>query len=82
MCFHIISSVDRKMKRKELLVEVGGNAMGKYAKAKKTTKEGKTNDEIQVFNLETIIAATNNFSPANKLGQGGFGPVYKVISCA
>ncbi|RYR37359.1 hypothetical protein Ahy_A09g042262 [Arachis hypogaea] len=25
----------------------------------------------------TIMAATNNFSDENKLGQGGFGPVYK-----
>ena len=25
------------------------------------------------------MAATNGFSSENKLGQGGFGPVYKVI---
>jgi hypothetical protein len=31
------------------------------------------------INLATILAATNNFSDSNKLGQGGFGPVYKVI---
>lgn len=28
--------------------------------------------------LATIEAAANNFSPNNKLGQGGFGEVYKV----
>ncbi|KAM3221004.1 G-type lectin S-receptor-like serine/threonine-protein kinase [Capsicum annuum] len=33
--------------------------------------------DIPYFPLETILAATNNFSNANKLGQGGFGPVYK-----
>ena len=34
--------------------------------------------ELHCFNLTTILTATNNFSDANKLGEGGFGPVYKV----
>ncbi|XP_059283328.1 cysteine-rich receptor-like protein kinase 44 isoform X2 [Lycium ferocissimum] len=29
------------------------------------------------YDFSTIRAATDNFSNANKLGQGGFGPVYK-----
>uniref|UniRef100_F6H7Y8 non-specific serine/threonine protein kinase n=1 Tax=Vitis vinifera TaxID=29760 RepID=F6H7Y8_VITVI len=33
--------------------------------------------ETYYFNLTTILAATNNFSDSNKLGEGGFGPVYK-----
>lgn len=31
-----------------------------------------------LFDLNVIRVATNNFSHENKLGQGGFGPVYKV----
>ncbi|XP_057766377.1 probable leucine-rich repeat receptor-like serine/threonine-protein kinase At3g14840 [Salvia miltiorrhiza] len=31
------------------------------------------------FTLRQIRAATNNFDPANKIGEGGFGPVYKGI---
>jgi hypothetical protein len=31
------------------------------------------------FDFATIRVATKNFSDANKLGQGGFGVVYKVI---
>ena len=34
--------------------------------------------EMHYFNLTTILTATNNFSNVNKLGEGGFGPVYKV----
>ncbi|KAJ4757617.1 cysteine-rich RECEPTOR-like kinase [Rhynchospora pubera] len=33
--------------------------------------------EYQVFGLDTLRIATHNFSDKNKLGQGGFGPVYK-----
>ena len=35
--------------------------------------------ELPYFNMVTISNATENFSPANKIGQGGFGTVYKVI---
>ncbi|THG22186.1 hypothetical protein TEA_025236 [Camellia sinensis var. sinensis] len=35
--------------------------------------------EVKLFSFASILAATNNFSPENKLGQGGFGPVYKGI---
>jgi len=36
-------------------------------------------ESLQI-DLNTIKAATSNFSLDNKLGQGGFGEVYKVIS--
>ncbi|XP_030520042.2 cysteine-rich receptor-like protein kinase 29 [Rhodamnia argentea] len=32
--------------------------------------------DLQQFDFSTIIAATDNFSDSNKLGQGGFGAVY------
>ncbi|XP_021669949.2 probable LRR receptor-like serine/threonine-protein kinase RFK1 [Hevea brasiliensis] len=31
------------------------------------------------FSLKQIIAATNDFDPSNKIGEGGFGPVYKGV---
>ena len=34
--------------------------------------------DVPFFDLESILVATAYFSNANKLGQGGFGPVYKV----
>ncbi|XP_050161083.1 G-type lectin S-receptor-like serine/threonine-protein kinase At4g03230 isoform X1 [Malus sylvestris] len=43
------------------------------------TSEFKEEEGIDVafFDLQTILDATDNFSNANKLGQGGYGPVYK-----
>ncbi|KAJ6847148.1 receptor-like serine/threonine-protein kinase SD1-8 [Iris pallida] len=32
--------------------------------------------ELPLFDLTTIVAATDNFSASNKLGEGGFGPVF------
>ncbi|KAA8526892.1 hypothetical protein F0562_008879 [Nyssa sinensis] len=42
------------------------------------TTECQTDPEIPLFDYATIANATNNFSISNKLGEGGFGPVYKV----
>nr|XP_043626517.1 G-type lectin S-receptor-like serine/threonine-protein kinase At4g03230 [Erigeron canadensis] len=33
--------------------------------------------DVPYFELETLIAATSDFSEENRLGQGGFGPVFK-----
>ncbi|OEL25181.1 G-type lectin S-receptor-like serine/threonine-protein kinase B120, partial [Dichanthelium oligosanthes] len=35
------------------------------------------NSEFKYFDYSQVSEATNNFSVENKLGQGGFGPVYK-----
>ncbi|XP_073148423.1 G-type lectin S-receptor-like serine/threonine-protein kinase At4g27290 [Henckelia pumila] len=51
----------------------------------KAEEGGKYNEnkhkelELPLFKLATILKATNCFSIENKLGEGGFGPVYKGI---
>nr|XP_043637912.1 G-type lectin S-receptor-like serine/threonine-protein kinase CES101 [Erigeron canadensis] len=37
------------------------------------------NNELHYFTFQSISSATNNFSSTNKLGEGGFGTVYKGI---
>ena len=34
--------------------------------------------ELPLFDFVKLASATNNFHEYNKLGQGGFGPVYRV----
>ncbi|KAJ0568853.1 putative non-specific serine/threonine protein kinase [Helianthus annuus] len=41
-------------------------------------REDEDTGEMNSFDLSTMQVATNNFSLENKLGEGGFGPVYKV----
>jgi hypothetical protein len=41
-------------------------------------KREKKHAELPLFSYESISTTTDNFSVANKLREGGFGPVYKV----
>ena len=40
--------------------------------------EVKSQDSL-LIQLDIVLKATNQYSNENKLGQGGFGPVYKVL---
>jgi Mg2+/citrate symporter len=44
-----------------------------------TNESGKEDTELSSYSMSIIAKSTNNFSVNNKLGEGGFGPVYKVI---
>jgi len=45
----------------------------------KKDEEENQDFELPFFDLALIFNATNGFSEDNKLGEGGFGPVYKVL---
>ncbi|KAK0578285.1 hypothetical protein LWI29_008008 [Acer saccharum] len=53
----------------------------RYLRTKSWREKDLTGLDLQTssFTLRQIKAATNNFDPVNKIGEGGFGPVYKAF---
>jgi hypothetical protein len=49
-----------------------------FLKGDKGAKLKKKEVKLPLFSFVSVSAATNNFSDVNKLGEGGFGPVYKA----
>ncbi|GFZ12437.1 lectin protein kinase family protein [Actinidia rufa] len=55
-----------------------GAATHKRSEDSKSRRTGRNKEvDLPLFSIASVSAATDNFSDANKLGEGGFGPVYK-----
>ncbi|KAG6389701.1 hypothetical protein SASPL_151174 [Salvia splendens] len=63
---------NRKVKREEELHEL--LTMEGYTGSYELDNNGH---QLKLFTYSSVISATDNFSSNNKLGEGGFGPVYK-----
>nr|GME01698.1 G-type lectin S-receptor-like serine/threonine-protein kinase At4g27290 [Ipomoea batatas] len=81
---HHSSSFGRKIKVLVLclslfvvIVLAGVSLFLYFCKRKRKEQKLKQELELPIFDWSTISRATNNFSKKNKLGQGGFGAVYK-----
>ncbi|XP_059652115.1 probable leucine-rich repeat receptor-like protein kinase At5g49770 isoform X7 [Cornus florida] len=68
LCYLRLRRVIKDKRKTKILLELG--VPTKY-------KDNKKGHELQVFNFQSIVVATDNFSDTNKLGEGGFGSVYK-----
>ncbi|KAL5824770.1 hypothetical protein ACOSQ3_020833 [Xanthoceras sorbifolium] len=62
---------DHKNEHEMILYELEDNTTNKQK------RDRKKRNELHVFSFESIASATNNFASTNKLGEGGFGAVYK-----
>ncbi|KAF7822807.1 G-type lectin S-receptor-like serine/threonine-protein kinase [Senna tora] len=50
-----------------------------YRRNRRRIRGDQIDLELPFYELATIASATNDFSSDNKLGEGGFGPVYRGI---
>ncbi|RCV17059.1 hypothetical protein SETIT_3G188800v2 [Setaria italica] len=67
-------------KAKKTKARKPGSSTWRAGPRSKEGSEGKDHGddlELPVYDYETIAKATEDFSTENKLGEGGFGPVYK-----
>ncbi|KAK7305743.1 hypothetical protein VNO77_43653 [Canavalia gladiata] len=69
---------EKQKKRINLLSEIGGNTLISTEEERKQRKDRRISDATHIFDFQTILEATANFSSTNKIGEGGFGPVYKA----
>ncbi|KAK7405118.1 hypothetical protein VNO78_06314 [Psophocarpus tetragonolobus] len=62
------------------IYRMGRNSPENLLTETENNNERLVNDlDIPLFDLPTIVSATNDFSTKNKIGQGGFGPVYRGL---
>ncbi|GAB4831069.1 hypothetical protein Ancab_040226 [Ancistrocladus abbreviatus] len=78
--FICIMGVKCKQKAKQRVVAMFHPSLKKRSSASYSFSDYDSKfglDELPLFKLEKLAIATNDFEECNKLGQGGFGPVYK-----
>jgi hypothetical protein len=59
------------------MLHSGREARKEFSGPSQPDHEDAENSELPLFALETLAVATGGFSESNKLGEGGFGLVYK-----
>ncbi|XP_026448182.1 chitin elicitor receptor kinase 1-like isoform X2 [Papaver somniferum] len=85
VCTYIVLSKKKKAKKALLLFETSEGSRGNFNKSVELASPtalasprvtGITVDKSVEFTYEELARATDDFSLANKIGQGGFGAVY------
>ncbi|CAK9153113.1 unnamed protein product, partial [Ilex paraguariensis] len=61
----------------QLIHLAGENLSNEYSNEDLIGEKGEKSQDFPLIRLDVIKAATQHFSEDNKLGESGFGPVYK-----
>ncbi|KAL7617805.1 G-type lectin S-receptor-like serine/threonine-protein kinase At4g27290 [Lactuca sativa] len=69
-----LSWVTRVKRKDRISMNSKGQRSGSFQYVEDNQDEGF---QLPIYDLDTILLACNNFSERNKIGQGGFGSVYK-----
>nr|XP_043628155.1 G-type lectin S-receptor-like serine/threonine-protein kinase At1g67520 [Erigeron canadensis] len=80
LCLGILVCIKRReeykrRKRDEYFLEL--TASESFKDVHQLETEGGKGNDLLLFSFTRIMTATDDFSVENKLGEGGFGPVYK-----
>ncbi|KAI3505456.1 hypothetical protein L1887_27587 [Cichorium endivia] len=68
---------EEQRQRKDDEYFLGLMASDSFNNASNLENSGRKVSDVMVFSYASIVASTNNFASEKKLGEGGFGPVYK-----
>ncbi|KAM7507272.1 hypothetical protein LguiA_017725 [Lonicera macranthoides] len=66
---------EEKKRREEYLQML--TASESFKNGDEIEKDKMDGQDLNIFSFASVLVSTNNFSSENKLGEGGFGPVYK-----
>jgi flagellar basal body-associated protein FliL len=68
----------RNRKRKKVQAKTTPSTSSRGQRQAEDQIDSEEDVDLPLFNLDVILAATDNFSVNCKIGQGGFGSVYMV----
>ncbi|XP_072058446.1 G-type lectin S-receptor-like serine/threonine-protein kinase At4g27290 [Arachis hypogaea] len=73
---HLIDMVQFSRAGQDIYIKVPTSELG-VARIIQRNRQGQKVTELPIFDFSVLVKATENFSSSNKLGEGGFGSVYK-----
>ncbi|KAG7964069.1 hypothetical protein I3843_09G150000 [Carya illinoinensis] len=73
----IMRKIKEKRQNKYIFSDISAATTFEESSTRRELDGSTRNSDLQFFDLSKIVSATDNFSLSNKLGEGGFGSVYK-----